>query len=135
MFNIVSSVGGGDLLHGIFAGNDGYAPTRLLVGYQGLNTVATTAYSLRTMDYGRLTETTNGSAVTITVRAEAEVPFPQLAVCPWLQSGAGQITFAAGDGVTIRTPETLNSAKQYAMGCLVYLGSDVWVLSGNIEAA
>lgn len=135
MLNIVSSVSGDDLLHGIFAGHDGYAPTRLLAGYQGLITVATATYSLRRADYGRLIETTSGSAVTITVRPESEVPFPQLAVCPWAQMGAGQITFAAGDGVTIQTPETLLSAKQYAMGCLVYLGSDVWILSGNLAAA
>lgn len=133
--NIASEVADGDLVHGIFAGQDGYAPASLLLGHSRLITVATDAYALRRGDVGKWIETTSGSAVTITIRAEAEVPFPQLAIIGWEQNGAGQITFAAGDGVTIRSPETLKSAKQYACGSLLYKGSNVWLLGGNLEAS
>lgn len=135
MLNIASSVADGDLLHGIFAGEDGWAPLRLIIGKAEKITITGTTYDTRKGDFNKIYLTTSGSATTITIQPESAVPIPELAVIAWLQMGAGQITFAAGAGVTIRTPETLKSAKQYAGGSLLYLGSDEWVLTGNLEAA
>jgi len=131
---IADTTADGDLLHGIFAGQDGYLPVRSLLGHTSLVTVATTAYAIRKGDLGKWIETTSGSATTITVRAEAEVPFPLLGIVAWEQSGAGQITFV-GDGVTINSAASLKSGAQHASGVLIYKGSDVWLLSGNLEAA
>jgi hypothetical protein len=47
--------------------------------------------------------------------------------------GAGQITVAAGAGVTIRSEGTKLKLKgQYATATLVKIASDEWVLLGNI---
>lgn len=132
---IASSLADNDLFHGIFGGQDGHIPARLVLGKAEQITIATTAYNIRSGDFSKLLATTSGSATTITILPAASMPLPDYAVVAWVQLGAGQITFAAGDGVTIRTPETLKAAKQYAAGSLLYLGSDVWLLSGNLEAA
>jgi hypothetical protein len=132
---LVSSLSDTDTVYGNFAGSDGEVPVPVLLRHVGIVTVGLTAYALRLSDMGKWVETTNGSAVTITIRPSSEIAWPTLGLIGWEQNGAGQITFAAGDGVTIRTPETLLSAKQYACGSLLYKGNDVWLIGGNLEAA
>lgn len=134
MSAIVQSLSDTDLIFGNFSGQESGAPVRLLLGHAGKIVIAVTAYNLRLSDSGKLLTTTSASATTITVLPATSVSFNDLAVITWVQMGAGQITFAAGDGVTIRSPETLKAAKQYASGVLIYLGSDEWLLSGNLEA-
>jgi hypothetical protein len=52
-----------------------------------------------------------------------------------LQLGAGQVTVAAGAGVTIRSEASkLKLKAQYATATLVKIASDEWVLLGNISA-
>jgi hypothetical protein len=135
MTRIVTSLIDTDLIAGKFGGHDGFAPIGSVLRYSGTQTVATTAYALRSGDAGRLIETTSGSATSITVRLTAEVPFGDLTVITFAQMGAGKLTFVAADGVTIRTPETLSLAKQYAVATLIYKGSDIWLLVGNLEAS
>ena len=131
---IVESLQDDDTIFGNFGGNEGQVPVKRLLGHAGLVTIADTAYKLRRGDVGKLLKTTSGSAVTITIPAEAETVFADLAVIAWWQAGAGQITFA-GDGFTINSPETLKAAKQHATGVLIHQSADVWVLGGNLEAA
>lgn len=99
-------------------------------------TVAGTSYTLSEVDTGQALATTNGSAVTITVPPASSVPFPIGTQIGIAQMGAGQVTIAAGAGVTIRTPETLLLAKQYAIAMLILTATaDVWLLTGNLQAA
>lgn len=135
MARLVTSLNDNDTVYGNFSGADGETPVGTLLRHVGIVTVETTAYAMRLSDMGKWIETTNGSAITITIRPSSEIAWPTLGIIGWEQNGAGQITFAAGDGVTIRTSETLKSAKQYAAGGLLYKGNDVWLLSGNLEAA
>ncbi|AID29854.1 hypothetical protein MCHK_2040 [Mesorhizobium huakuii 7653R] len=84
----------------------------------------------------RIVRTTSSSPVSIVVPPYSAVPFPPGTVREVLQGGSGQVSFVAGDGVTIRTPETLKIAKQYA--CAMVMATevrDVWDLIGYLEAA
>ena len=52
-----------------------------------------------------------------------------------LQGGTGQVTFVAGDGVTINSPETLSIAKRFATAMVVATETqNVWDLVGYLEA-
>lgn len=49
-----------------------------------------------------------------------------------VQMGAGQTSFLAGSGVTIRYTPGLKLRDQYSAATLVYRGSDVWYLYGDL---
>ena len=52
-----------------------------------------------------------------------------------IQSGAGQTTFVAGSGVTLRAESSkVKSKGQYAGMTLLKEGTDVWYLFGNTAA-
>jgi hypothetical protein len=94
-------------------------------------TVAGTTYGLTDGDSGKTLKTTNGSAVSITVPAGLSI-----APISVVQYGAGQVTFVAGAGVTIRTSETLKLSKQYAAATLMPTDTaDEYLLVGYLEAA
>lgn len=93
--------------------------------------VTATSYGLTDVDSGRTLKTTNGSAVSINVPAGLSI-----APVSVYQFGAGQVTFVAGGGVTIRTSETLKLSKQYAAATLSPTDTaDEYVLAGYLEAA
>ena len=54
-----------------------------------------------------------------------------------IQKGAGQVTFAAGSGVTIRSTGATAAAPklraQYSSATAIYEGSDVWYVIGDIS--
>ena len=77
--------------------------------------------------------TRNAASVSITVPAGMSIP-PQTTF-PVRQGGIGSVTFIAGSGVTINTPETLIIAKQNAIAMLMYEGNNVYTLVGNLQAA
>lgn len=87
-------------------------------------------------DRERWIRTTSGSAVSIVVPPYSAVPLPPGTCRSVIQGGAGQVTFVAGAGVTINTPETLKIAKRYAVAMVVATETqDVWDLAGYLEAA
>lgn len=98
-------------------------------------TESTTARTLALTDAQKYIRCTNSSATTITVPPQASVTWLADTEIIIFVSGTGQVTIAAGAGVTINTPETLKSAKRYATMTLKRVASDVWDLSGNLEAA
>ncbi|ESY58298.1 MULTISPECIES: hypothetical protein [unclassified Mesorhizobium] len=84
----------------------------------------------------RWVRTTSASAVSIVVPPYSAVPFPPGTSRTVLQGGTGQVTFVAGDGVTINSPETLKIAKRYAAAVVMATETrDVWDLMGYLEAA
>lgn len=92
-------------------------------------------FTLRLRDGGWRFRMTSESAVSIIVQPFSVVPFTLPFSAQFLQEGAGQITFVAGAGVTIRSPETLKTAKQYATVVLTMDDTDVWTLAGYLEAS
>lgn len=98
-------------------------------------TESTTARSTSLADCSNYIRTTNAAATTITVIKQATVATVEACIMG-IQAGAGQITFAPDTGVTINTPETLKTRKQYSSWSLRQVGStNVWDLAGDLELA
>lgn len=72
-----------------------------------------------------------GSAITITINNVLSVGES----VQFIQAGPGQITFAAGSGVTLSSADgNLKTAKQYAGATVVCGASGVYYLIGNLGA-
>lgn len=138
MGNIAESLIDTDLIAGRFAnlnGGDGFIRVGTLLRYSGIVEVPSTAYNFRKVDSGKLIQTTSGSATTLTVQPASLVAVEQFSQIHVLQWGAGQVTIAEGAGVSIETPETLKSAKQFSIMTLLNIDTDSWLLTGYLEAA
>ncbi len=86
-------------------------------------------YSVVASDLGTTIRST-GSAITITID---NVLTQQGDRIDFIQAGAGQITFAAGSGVTLSSADSkLKTAKQFAGASVVFGGSGVYYLIGNL---
>ena len=86
-------------------------------------------YSIVAADLGTTIRST-GSAITVTID---NVLTQQGDRIDFIQAGAGQITFAAGSGVTLSSADAkLKTAKQYAGASVVFGGSGVYYLIGNL---
>ncbi len=86
-------------------------------------------YSIVAADLGTTIRST-GSAITITIN---NVLTQQGDRIDFIQAGAGQITFAAGSGVTLSSADSkLKTAKQFAGASVVFGGSGVYYLIGNL---
>jgi hypothetical protein len=89
----------------------------------------TANYSIVATDLGKTIRST-GSAITITIDNVLTTPGDRI---DFIQAGAGQITFAAGTGVTLSSADAkLLTAKQYAAASVVFGGSAVYYLIGNL---
>lgn len=100
-----------------------------------INAQSGTSYTLGLADAGKMVILTNESPVTVEVPTEASIAFPIGTQILLVQGGAGQVTLDAESSVIVNSPETLGLRKQYAQAALVKIGSDEWLLEGNLEAA
>jgi hypothetical protein len=75
----------------------------------------------------------NAAAVTATVPTNASVAYPVGSVVNLGALGAGQVTVAPAGGVTLRTSSTLKLRTQYSGATLIKLGTDEWLLVGDLE--
>lgn len=88
-------------------------------------------YTIVAADLGTTIRST-GSAITVTVN---NVLTQQGDRIDFIQAGAGQITFAAGSGVTLSSRSgNLKTAGQFAGASVVFGGSSVYYLIGNLGA-
>jgi len=100
-----------------------------------LNAQTGTTYTLVLTDAQKLVTLSNASAITCTVPPNSSVAFETGDQVNLLQLGAGQVTIAAGSGVTIRSEGSKLKLKgQYATATLVKIASDEWVALGNLVA-
>jgi hypothetical protein len=99
----------------------------------GIN-AQTVSYTLVIGDKGKVVKVSNASANNLTVPLNSSVAFAVNTVIYLFQEGAGQTTVVATGGVTIRTPATLLLRGQYSMATLFKIGTDEWVLSGDLGA-
>lgn len=100
-----------------------------------LNAQTGTTYTLVLADAHKLVTLSNASAITCTVPPNSSVAFETGDQVNLLQLGAGQVTIAAGSGVTIRSEGSKLKLKgQYAIATLVKIASDEWVALGNLSA-
>ncbi len=77
----------------------------------------------------------SASAQTITIPPEANVNFAIGTVIAIEQYGVGQVTIAAGVGVTINSKSTLKLSDQYTTLSVRKVAADEWLLIGDMEAA
>ena len=94
----------------------------------------TTARTLAMADINAHLVFTSGSAVTVTVPANASVAFPIGATVDLEQSGAGEVLVAGAAGVTINKPlgKTPATASQYAVVRLRKVALNAWTLFGEL---
>jgi formylmethanofuran dehydrogenase subunit A len=86
-------------------------------------------YSIVAADLGTTIRST-GTAITITID---NVLTQQGDRIDFIQAGAGQITFAAGSGVTLSSRNSqLKTAGQFAAASVVFGGTGVYYLIGNL---
>lgn len=100
----------------------------------GIKTTTQTGdYTFVLADAGTCVEADKATALTFTVPPQGSVTWKANAVIEVVQKGAGQLTIAAGSGVTIRSDG--GKLKLSGQWCGAYLrrrASDEWVLVGNI---
>ena len=103
----------------------------------GVNPQTGTSYTTVLSDNGKLITQTNASAITTTIPPFASVAYPVGAQLNFVQYGAGQVTFAAGSGVTIvSTGATASAPKtraQYSAATAICVSQDNWLISGDIS--
>ena len=99
--------------------------------YSAVRTQSGTTYTLVLGDAGDYIQTTSTTAVTITVPPQSSVTWAADTEIYFEQNNTGQITIAAGAGVTINSSETLKSFARYSVLALKRVASDVWTLTGE----
>ncbi|MBK1871568.1 hypothetical protein [Taklimakanibacter albus] len=104
--------------------------------YRQVKSIAGTPYTLVADDADSLLVHTHGSATVLNVPLQADVEFPIGTKITVLQYGAGQITWTAIGGVTLRKGlPTLKSLGQYATTWAVKIGLNEWLVSGELAAS
>lgn len=101
-----------------------------------VNSQTGTSYTLTADDVAGnvIVECTNAEAITLTVPLESSVPIPIGTIIGIRQGGAGVVSIAGAEGVTINALGDADALQgQYACAALEKTGSDTWVLTGAIE--
>ena len=101
-----------------------------------INAQTGTTYTFVLADDCKLVTASNASAQTYTIPPVSSVAYNTGTQLNIVQKGAGQVTFAAGSGVTIRSTGATAAAPklraQYSSATAIYEGSDVWYVIGDI---
>jgi len=109
--------------------------TNLAVSMIALNAITTTTYTTVLGDDGKLVTLDNASAITVTIPPNGTVAYGIGTQINFMQLGAGQVTIAAGAGVTLRSPGSrLKTSAQYAVATCCKIATDTWVVVGNLSA-
>lgn len=97
------------------------------------NSTSTTE-SLLITDAGGLIRIDVATPGTVTVPTNASVAFTAGHFVSVRQIGAGQLTFSPAGGVTLNIPSGYIAAtgRQHAIMALMYVGSDVWDVTGDL---
>ena len=100
-----------------------------------LNSQTGTTYTLVLADAGKTIDLNNASSITLTVPPNSSVAYPVGTRIDLVQSGAGQVTVAAGSGVTINSKAAaLKLTGQWSGATLIQRSANTWVLVGDLSA-
>lgn len=98
-----------------------------------INAQTGTTYTYLEKDAGQIVTHSNASAITATVPANSTTAFPIGTLIIAIQIGAGQVTFAAGVGVTLNSSTgNLTISTQNSVVILRKTGTNTWYLSGDL---
>lgn len=108
-------------------------------GWVNLNNTVTNrqvaSYTLALTDASKLVETDVATANDLTIPLNSSVAFPIGTKIDVVQYGAGQTTFVATVGVTIRSANNwVKMNARYGAATLTKIGTDEWYLWGNLNA-
>jgi len=93
------------------------------------------SYTLALSDAGKLVESNNGSANTISVPLNSAIAFDIGTQILIAQYGAGKTRIVGIGGVTVRSAGSKSYIEaQYGMASLIKIGADEWYLSGLLSA-
>jgi hypothetical protein len=96
------------------------------------NSQTGTSYTLVSGDATKMVKLSNSGPVTVTVPPNSSQSFPVGSIVSLLQQGSGQVTIAAGSGVTIRSASGLRIAAQWGVAELQKIGTDEWIAYGRL---
>lgn len=103
---------------------------------ESVNAQTGTTYTPVLADAAKMITLSNASAITVTLPPASSVAYAAGSKIDFIQKGAGQVTFAQGSGVTIRSVGATATAPklraQYSAATAWYEGSDVWYIVGDI---
>ena len=112
--------------------NNGAAFPSLTINAQ----TGTTYTFVLTDSYNTLVTASNASAITVTVPPNSSVAYPVGAILQLAQGGAGQVTIAAGSGVTITStgaaPAAPKTRVQYSACSAIQTSANNWLVVGDI---
>lgn len=103
---------------------------------ESVNAQTGTTYTTVLTDAKQMVTLNNASSITVTLPPASSVAYTAGSKIDFIQKGAGQVSFAQGSGVTIRsTGATATAPKlraQYSAATAWYEGSDIWYVVGDI---
>ena len=102
---------------------------------QPINSQSGTTYTLVLNDHKETVMCTSSSAVTVTIPPESSVAWPAGSIVTIIQNGTGNITVAAGSGVTLNTIGSAGGRKtryQHQIASLFKTGTDTWMITGDL---
>jgi len=103
---------------------------------ESVNAQTGTTYTPVLGDAKQMVTLNNASAITVTIPPNSSVAYAVGSKIDFIAKGAGQVSFAQGSGVTIRsTGATATAPKlrvQYSAATAWYEGSDVWYIVGDL---
>lgn len=89
----------------------------------------TASTTLVKTDSGKTLVGNSASPVVFTIPNDTTVNWEDLENIRVLQRGAGEVSFAAGAGVTLRTPAGPAAAAQYGFIRAIRIGANEWTIS------
>jgi hypothetical protein len=98
-----------------------------------INAQTGTTYTLVLGDKNKLITLSNSSAITLTVPTNTSVAFPTGSQINLSQNAIGQVTIVGDTGVTINATPGLKLRDQYSSATLVKIGTNSWLLMGDLS--
>ena len=99
-----------------------------------INQQTGTTYTTVLTDRDSLVECSNASAITVTIPPNSSVAYPVGTSIDILQTSTGQVTIAAGAGVTVNATPGLKLRAQWSSATLFKRATDTWVVMGDLSA-
>ena len=99
----------------------------------GVNTQSGTSYTLVASDENKIILCTNAAAVTVTVPNDTDASLPIGFITHVHQKGAGQVTLAAGSGVTLLYSSSSKTRARYSSVSVIKIGANEYSVVGDTE--
>ena len=111
--------------------------TQTKVGVPSISafTYKTASYTLDSLSLrDGIIEVANTSATTITIPADSSVDYPIGSSIDIIQTSTGQVTIAAGAGVTVNSTPGLKLRTQWSSATLLKRAANTWIVYGDLTA-